>query len=62
MRTQATNWYDKEAGKVRYGIKVFFNGDWIHAGDNNGLFLFDSEAEREAKRKELRTKKMLVRQ
>ena len=54
MQTRRVDFYDVKAMRPKYGIKVkAHDGRWINAGDENGLFLFDTEAERDAKRKEL---------
>ena len=58
MRTQATTWYSASRRTQMYGIKVRFMGRWINAGDNSGLFIFDNEADRDVKRKELRSRKI----
>ncbi len=62
MKTRATEWFDTELEQVFYGIKVFFNGQWLNAGDENGLFLFNNEADRDEKRKELREKQVPTKQ
>lgn len=54
MRTQAAGLVDTAKLKEVYAIKVFFNGKWCFAGENGKPFLFDTAAERDAKRAEIR--------
>ena len=58
MQTRPSNFFDTKTAAMRYGIKVFHRGRWINAGDDDGLFLFKTEAEREAKRAELRKQQL----
>jgi hypothetical protein len=60
MKTRNCNWFNTETKKQQFGIDVFHNGKWMHCSDNNGLLLFDSEEERDEKRKELRSKEIPV--
>lgn len=53
MLTRMTEWYDVKEEKQKFGIKIKHNGKWIHAGDDDGLFIFDDESECYKKRKEL---------
>lgn len=58
MRTKPTEWYDSKLNTLVYGIKVFFKKKWVNAGDDSGLYLFDNEAERDLKRKQLSLRKI----
>lgn len=53
MQTQPVDYLNIKTLKQSYGIKVKHNGKWVYAGDNDGLYLFDTEEERGAKREEL---------
>ena len=51
-----SQWFDVEALKVYYGIKAKVGGQWVDAGDNNGIMFFADIDERNAKLKELKAK------
>ena len=54
MRTRPQLILDTKTLTPYFGINVFHQGRWIAAGDDDGQFRFETEAERDAKRKELR--------
>ena len=53
MQTRGTEWFDTKRMQPVYGIKVKHNGEWVNAAEDDGLLLFDTEEERDAKRREL---------
>lgn len=53
MRTKPTTWCDTKNLRPVFGIKVRVDGKWLNVMDNSGPLFFDTEAERDAKRKEL---------
>lgn len=54
MRTKEANFLNTETTDIQYGIKVFIDNKWIHAGDSKGVFSFDTKEDRDIKRKEVR--------
>lgn len=59
MQTRGTYWFDKDAMKEKFGIKVKDpKRGWLNAGENGNLFMFDTLQERETKRAELRKIKL----
>lgn len=55
MQTQATSWLNIDTVTETYGIKIKHRDHgWIHAGDDTGMFKFDTAKERDKKRDELR--------
>ena len=54
MQTRPTQWFDTEKMKPVYGIKVKHEDEWMDAAED-GLkpLFFNTEEERDAKRKEL---------
>jgi len=56
MKTQATQWFNTKTMKPVYGIKVKHEGKWLNAAENGKPLLFDSEEERDRKRKEIRNR------
>lgn len=54
MRTRANNWFDTKTQAVLYGIDVWHEGQWCHAAEDGQPLLFRSQAERDAKRQEIR--------
>ena len=58
MRTRPQLILDTKTLTPYFGINVFHRGKWIAAGDDDGQFRFETEGERDAKRKELRGMKI----
>ena len=56
MKTRGSMWFDTVTHKPVYGIQVHHGGQWINAMDNSGSLLFDTEEDRDAKRKELNSR------
>ena len=56
METRIKELFNIDSMQKLYGIQVKHKGRWIYAGDNNGQFLFETENECNAKRKELESK------
>ena len=55
MKTQPSSWFDKNDMKEKFGIKVHHSKHgWLNAGDEKGVFMFDSREARDTKRIELR--------
>lgn len=42
-----STWFDIELEKEMFGVKVLHNGKWIHAGNDDGIMLYDTEADRD---------------
>lgn len=59
METRPTTWVDIHGPSERYGIKVNHpTKGWVNAGDDKGMFAFDTTKERDAKRAYLRNIEM----
>ena len=56
METRVKEFFNIDTLQKLYGIQVKHKGRWISAGDDNGQFLFKTETECNAKRKELKNK------
>lgn len=55
MQTRPADFFDVNERRPRYGIKIKDKtGRWILAGDDDGIFLFDTKSERDSRREELR--------
>lgn len=54
MRTREYNWLDMSTRKPLYGIQVLWDGEWLNAAEAGKPLLFDTQAERDAKRAEIR--------
>ena len=55
MQTQSTTWVDINTLTERYGIRIKHRiKGWINAGDDKGMFMFETTKERDGKRAELR--------
>lgn len=55
MKTRNHDWFDmKNPQQPKYGIQVQQDGKWYNAAENGEPCLFDTEAERDAKRAEFR--------
>ena len=46
-KAKQNNWLNMNTKKVTFGFDVFLDGKWHHAGDSDGLFQFDTKAERD---------------
>ena len=57
MRTQNCTWFDKKAMKAKHGFMVRVDGVWMHAAINGKPCIYDTEKERDEKRKEFRKMK-----
>ena len=53
MKYRTANHFDTKERKAKFGIMVAVDGIREVAGDNNGIFAFDSEKERDQKLKKL---------
>lgn len=57
MRTKANNWGNPETGEVQYGLDVWVDCEayrgWAYYAENGKLVLFQTEQERDAKRREV---------
>ena len=47
----------RKIAKPQYTIDVFYDGEWMPAGDENGVLCFDTEEERNAKLQALQAAK-----
>ena len=49
-----SRWFDKNKMQEVFGIKVKIDGNWVDAGDDNGILFFENEADRDIKIEELK--------
>jgi hypothetical protein len=54
MRTRLSAWYDTENDRVLYGVKAHANGHWCNVAEAGVACIYETKAEAEAKRKEIR--------
>lgn len=57
MRTRKCAWYDAKNQKPMYGFEVLHKGQWMHAMDNNGPLIFETEEARDAARAKAKKQK-----
>ncbi len=57
MKCKANNWGNYETGEVKYGLDVWVDSDayrgWAHYAESGKVVLFQTEQERDAKRREV---------
>lgn len=57
MRTRDHNWYDPKKNKTLYSFQVHHHGKWRHVAENGKPLIYTTPGERNAKRREYRSKK-----
>ncbi len=53
MKAKKYNWIDIKNQQPQYGIQVQYNGAWLNACEGRKPLLYDNEAERDTKLKEI---------
>ena len=51
-----STWFDTKKLKEVYGIKVKHEGQWMDAGDGNGVLFFETQEERDIELDKLKAK------
>lgn len=54
MITRATKWLDLKSGQPKFGIEVRVHGRWMGLAEDGKPCIFDTAAERDAKRTSIR--------
>lgn len=52
MRTRPTSWIDIDTLQGKYGLQVLHKGKWRNLAENGKPCVYDTQEERDAKRRE----------